>query len=105
MAIVKSKKIWWTPITGSDVTGYRVYVAPAGTAFATTLQNITVGAGVSFVVVPDAFPAGTFVEEADYTVWIVSIDDSGNESDPFVLTGHFDFQPPPKVAEAGISDL
>ena len=105
MAIIKSKRIWWTPITGSDVVSYKIYVAKAGVEFGPTLVNVSVPATVSEVMAPTAFPADTFVEDTDYTVWVVAVDDSGNESDPFVLTGHLDFIPPPKVADAGISDV
>lgn len=106
MAKVLKKRIWWSPVPGSDVVGYRVYVAPTPQTHNYSGPYVeVVGADKAEIVAPDGFPAGTFTEDADYNVWITTLDDVGNESDPLALSGHLDFIPPSAPAQGGIVAL
>lgn len=100
------KKIWWDPVSGSDVAGYRVYIGPENAPFTYEYPYVAVAAGGPCeIVAPTGFPPDTFAEDAVYSVWITTVDDLGNESDPLALSGAFDFVPPPAPANGGIVDL
>ena len=103
MSNVISKQIYWEAVDAADLAGYRVYAAPAGTPFSYSLPFIFTDklAIDAFL----AFPAGTFALETDYSIWVTALDLGGNESDPLVLSGRFDFIPPPAPASGGIRDL
>lgn len=96
MAIVKKKRISWTPALDADIVSHRVFVEPEGNTIDPTGTNyVEVGIGeAQEVILPDAFPSGTFIGDGNYIVGIVAVDDVGNLSDVSVVTSPFDFIAP-----------
>lgn len=102
MAKIAKKEIYWLPVEGADVMGYRVYAVAQGTPFSYALPFI--GSVDASVVAPDDFPAGTFDADITYDIFITAVDDVGNESDPLALSAPFDFVAPNPPTDGGIRD-
>lgn len=103
MSKIIKKEIFWTPVEGSDVVGYRVYIGKHDTPFSYDLPFVE--SFDSSVVVPDSFPPNTFDEDTTYSIFITAVDDVENESDPLVLSAPFDFVAPNPPASGGIRDF
>jgi len=103
MSKISKKRIFWSPVEGEDVVGYRVYVAPETALFSYGLSFVETPE--THVTAPDSFPSGTFDIDQVYNVWITAVDDVGNESDPLALISPFDFVAPSSPSSGGISDL
>lgn len=104
MPKIKKKRIWWDDVIGPDVVGYHVYVAPQGIEFDYAMPHTEVAAGDTEIIAPDGFPEGMFDLDVNYSVWITTVDDMGNESDPLLLTAPFDFVAPPAPSAGGVED-
>jgi len=104
--VVQSKRIWWEAVAASDLVGYKVYWAKAPADFSYDLPNVKeVSKETTEIIVPVDLPAEQFEQDVNYNIWVTSVDDQGNESDPLLLVGQFDFTPPPKPATGGVEDL
>lgn len=95
MAIVKKKRITWDGSPDADVVAHRIYVVKEGE---TLQQGISPSTAVDMptleIILPDAFPPGTFDMDVNYQVAISAVDDVGNESDAVVVSHPFDFIAP-----------
>lgn len=95
MADVKKKKIKWTTANDADIVTHRVVVAPEDVELTKETQPfVDIAMPEAEIVLPDAFPAGTFSAEGNYHVGVFSVDDVGNTSDIAVVASPFDFIAP-----------
>jgi len=97
MAKIVTRTVKWDAVPPEvQVTGYRVYVAKAGVPHSYDLPHADVAANLTQLVLPcEQLPQSLFVPDGDYSVWITTLEQGGNESDPLALSGRFDFTPPP----------
>ena len=66
-----------------------------------TCKQVT---GKAELIIPDEWPEFP-KEPGDYHIGITSRDDVGNQSDPFLSSGQFRFQPPPPPAKGGVESI
>jgi len=94
MAVVKKKRVRWTLPNDSDLVATRVRVnGTDGTIFLSD-PFIDVPFPEAEIILPDAFPPGTFDLDTNYIVGLSSIDDVGNEGDIIEVSSPFDFVAP-----------
>lgn len=95
MGDVKKKRIRWTPAEDADISFHRVVVAPEGIELTKDIQPfVDVAMPTAEIILPDAFPPGTFSGDENYFIGVFSFDDVGNSSDMAVVTSPFDFIAP-----------
>ena len=95
MARVKKKRVSWTPAPDADIVKHRVYVSQADMNLDILTDSfIELDIPTASVLLPDDFPAGTFVGEGNFTVGVSAIDDVGNEGDVAIVASPFDFIAP-----------
>jgi hypothetical protein len=107
MPLIRKRRIWWEPVAGA--VAYLVYVNAEGKTIdpdrftwreAPGVISRRV-AGYTEIVLPDEWPE--FPEKpGTYVIAITARDDAGNESDPLLLTGVFNFVAPPSPSKGGI---
>jgi len=96
MAIVKKKKISWTPAGDADIVAHRVYAVESGIVInpeVTPYVEVLI-TDPQEIIAPDGFPAGTFSGDTNYTIGMVAVDDVGNLSDVVEISSPFDFIAP-----------
>ena len=110
MPFIRQRRIRWEPV--SEATSYGVYIGADKTIFNPEKFMWRSTPGILFkflkgkteLILPDEWPE--FPEEpGTYYIGITSIDDVGNESDPFLSPGLFKFIPPPTPLKGGIEVL
>jgi len=110
MPLIRKRRIWWGPVP--EATSYVVYVSkddkihdPAKFLWENTPDIVSKPViGKTELIVPDEWPE--FPKEAGtYHIRIVSRDDAGNQSDPFLLSGLFKFLAPPSPSKGGLETL
>jgi hypothetical protein len=94
MAIVKKKRITWTPAPDAAIVKHRVYVTDGVDIDPKVDQYIEVLMPHTSILLPDEFPAGTFEGEGNYIIGVSAIDDVGNEGDLAIVASPFDFIAP-----------
>jgi hypothetical protein len=110
MPLIRKRRIWWGPVPGAA--SYVVYVSkddkiynPAKFLWENTPDIVSMPViGKTELIVPDEwseFPK----EPGTYHIGITSRDDVGNQSDPFLLSGLFNFLAPPSPTKGGIESL
>jgi hypothetical protein len=110
MPLIQKKRIWWEPVNGAVT--YVVYVDPeSGTIDPAKFSWRDMPgmiskrvAGYTELVLPDEwaeFPA----KPGTYHIAVTARDDTGNESDPLVLTGLFNFVAPAAPSKGGVDDF
>jgi hypothetical protein len=107
MPLIRKRRIWWEPVP--EATSYVVYVANDSTIFDPTkfLWEATPGiiskqiTGKTELIIPDEWPEFP-TKPGIYHIGITAQDEVGNQSDPFLSTGHFKFLAPPMPLKSGI---
>jgi hypothetical protein len=95
VAKVKKKRVSWTPAIDADIVKHKVYVSEADLELDIYTDDfIIIDMPTCSVLLPDEFPAGTFVGEGNFTVGVSAIDDVGNEGDVAIVASPFDFIAP-----------
>jgi hypothetical protein len=110
MPLIRKRRIWWEPVL--EVKSYVVYASTDKTVFDRNnfLWEATPGIiskainGKTELIIPDEWPEFPN-EQGTYYIGITSRDDAGNQSDPFLSSGLFNFIPPPPPMKAGIESL
>ena len=110
MPLVRKRKVWWEPAPGAS--SYVVYLSedvaifePENFSWETTPGIISkVVTGRTELILPDDWPEFP-KEPGTYYIGITSRDDSGNQSDPFIVSGSFKFLAPPAPSQGGIESL
>jgi len=110
MPFIRKRRIWWEPVP--EATSYVVYVSKDDKICdpATFLWEDTPGIvfkpviGKTELTVPDEWPEFPR-EPGTYHIGIVSRDDVGNQSNPFLLSGLFKFLAPPSPSKGGIESF
>jgi hypothetical protein len=110
MPLVPKRKVWWEPVPGAS--SYVVYLSEERVIFEPDnfLWETTPGIiskrviGKTEVILPDDWPEFP-KEPGTYYIGITSRDDSGNQSDPFLVSGSFKFLAPPAPSQGGIESL
>ena len=110
MPLIRKRRIWWGPVP--EATSYVVYVSkddkihdPANFLWENTPDIVSRPVlGKTELIVPDEWPEFP-KEPGTYHIGIVSRDDAGNQSDPFLLSGLFKFLAPPAPPKGGIETL
>ncbi len=110
MPLIRKRRIWWEP--APRATSYVVYVSkddrihdPAKFLWENTPDVVFKSViGKTELVVPEEWPE--FPKElGTYYIGITSIDEVGNQSDPFLLSGLFKFLAPPSPSRGGVESL
>lgn len=110
MPLIRKRRIWWEPVP--EAVGYVLYVSKDRSVFNPSTFSWEATPGVIFksvnekteLIIPDEWPE--FPGEAGtYYIGIVSKDEMGNQSDPFLSQGIFKFVPPPPPSQGGIESL
>lgn len=110
MAFIRKRRIWWEPV--SEASSYVVYVSKDSSIFEPNRFSWEATPGITFkqvnckteLIIPDEWPE--FPQESEnYHIGITSRDDVGNQSDPFLSSGLFKFQPPPPPLKGGIESI
>ena len=107
---VRKRRIWWESV--SEASSYGVYVSrdrtllePDHFSWETTPGIISkLVTGKTELIIPDEWPEFP-TEPGTYHIGITSIDDIGNQSAPFLLSGVFKFFSPPAPSRGGIEIL
>jgi hypothetical protein len=110
MPAICRKRIWWEPVPG--VTTYVIHVwksdhltDPARFSWGKTSGMISrTVSGKTSLVIPDEWPEFP-IQPATYHIAVVSKDEMGNQSDPFLMSGRFKFIAPPPPEKGGIESL
>jgi len=110
MAQIRKRRIWWEPVL--EANNYVVYASKDKTVFdsRTFMGETTDGiisklvTGKAELIIPDDWPEFP-TEQGTYYIGITSIDEVGNQSDPFLSEGVFKFIPPPPPLKGGIESL
>jgi hypothetical protein len=111
MPLIHKRRIWWEPVPGA--TGYIVYVGadnkvidPSAFSWGNTPGMIsrTISGKVTEIVIPDEWPEFP-AKKGTYYLAITAQDDEGNQSDPLVLSGVFNFIAPAAPSKGGIEDF
>jgi hypothetical protein len=110
MAFIRRRRIWWEPV--SEASSYVVYVSKDASTFEPNRFSWEATPGITFkqvtgkaeLIIPDEWPEFP-KESGNYHIGITSRDDVGNQSDPFLSSGQFRFQPPPSPAKGGIESI
>jgi hypothetical protein len=110
MAFTRRRRIWWEPV--SEASSYVVYVSQDASTFEPNRFSWEATPGITFrqvtgkaeLIIPDEWPEFP-KEPGNYHIGITSRDDVGNQSDPFLSSGQFRFQPPPPPAKGGIESI
>ena len=110
MPFIRKRRIWWEPVP--EATSYVVYVSkgnktydPEKFLWEKTPDIVSkVVIGKMELIVPDQWPEFP-KEPGTYHIGITSRDDVGNQSDPFLLSGSFNFLAPPSPSKGGIDSL
>jgi len=110
MSLIRKRRIWWEAVSG--VSSYVVYAGTSQNDFDPGTFSWETTPGVVFkvvfgkneIIIPDEWPEFP-AEERTYYIGITSRDDAGNQSDPFVSSGLFKFNPPPRPQKGGIESL
>lgn len=102
MAKIVNKVMWFSAVEDAD--SYIVRMLPEKNTFNYEHEPTLVLAGSGYKpgdeVETDLSSHG--ISENVYDIYITARDSSGNESDPFVLTGaRLDFTPPPIITSGG----
>jgi len=108
--LILKRRIWWEPVLGAS--SYVVYVSKEKTIFEpdnfsweTTPGIISkLVRGKTKLIIPDEWPEFP-TESGTYYIGITSRDDTGNQSDPFLLSGLFKFLAPSAPLRGGIENL
>lgn len=110
MPLIKKRRIWWESVP--EAVGYVLYVSKDRKVFEPSTFSWENTPGVIFksvngkteLIIPDEWPE--FPDEpGTYYIGIVSKDEVGNQSDPFLSQGIFKFVPPPPPSQGGIVSL
>ena len=107
---VLKRRIWWESVP--EASSYGVYVSkdrtllePDHFSWETTPGIISKAViGKTELIIPDEWPEFP-TEPGTYHIGVTSRDDSGNQSDPFLLSGAFKFFAPPAPSRGGIEGL
>jgi hypothetical protein len=110
MPFIRKRRIWWEPV--AEATSYVVYVSKDGEVFepARFSWGNTPGIisrpviGKTDLVIPDEWPEFP-IQPGIYHIAITSRDDVENQSNPFLLSGHFKLVAPPSPSRSGIESL
>lgn len=95
MARVKKKRVSWTAPPDTDVVAHRVFVGNEGeTIDPSTFSYVEVLMPHTSILLPDEFPAGTFMGDGNYIIAVCAVDDVGNEGDLAIVASPFDFIAP-----------
>jgi hypothetical protein len=108
--LIHKRRIWWEPVP--EAKSYMVYVLKEDKSIAPVdfLWENTPGiipklvVGKTEIMIPDDWPEFP-VTPGTYHIGITSMDDVGNQSDPFVLSGLFRFVAPRSPSRGGIESL
>ena len=110
MPLVPKRKVWWEPVPGASsyvvyLSEERAFFEPDNFLWETTPGIISKRViGKTEVILPDNWPEFP-KEPGTYYIGITSRDDSGNQSDPFLVSGSFKFFAPPAPSQGGIESL
>lgn len=110
MPLIRKRRIWWEPVP--EAVEYVLYVSKERNVFDPSTFFWEASSGVIFksvkgkteLIIPDEwsdFPN----EPGTYYIGIVSKDEVGNQSDPFLFQGIFKFVPPAPPSQGGIESL
>ena len=110
MPLIRKRRIWWEPVL--EATSYVVYASTDKTVFdpnnflwdATPGIIFKVVTGKTELIIPDEWPEFS-TKQGTYYIGITSRDDTGNQSDPFVLSVVFKFISPPSPMRGGIESF
>jgi hypothetical protein len=110
MPLVPKRKVWWEPVPAAS--SYVVYLSEERAIFEPDnfLWETTPGIiskrviGKTEVILPDDWPEFP-KKPGTYYIGITSRDDSGNQSDPFLVSGSFKFLALPAPSQGGIESL
>ena len=94
MSKVKKKRIIWDAAVDVDIVAHKVFVVPEGNPVDMDSPFVEILMPVTEVLLPDAFPEGTFAGDGNYMVAVAAIDDVGNEGDLAFVAHPFDFIAP-----------
>lgn len=96
MAIVKKKRISWTPSGDADVVSHRIFAKEVSTPINPEVDSYVevLITDPQEIIAPDGFPSGTFAGDTNYTIGMVAVDDVGNLSDVVEISVPFDFIAP-----------
>lgn len=94
MAVIKKKRVKWTAAPDADVVAHRVRVEHESEPLDNLSLFVEIPMPTCEVILPDAFPAGTFAAEGNYNLGICAVDDVGNEGDIIMVASPFDFVAP-----------
>ena len=95
MAVVRKKRVRWDADPNTpDIIAHKVYVAKEADVLDYASPNVQVTMPQTEIILPDAYPPGTFDEDVNYQVGISAVDDVGNESNIVIVTAPFDFIAP-----------
>jgi hypothetical protein len=110
MPLIRKRRVWWEPVP--EATSYVVYVIkddkiydPVKSLWENTSDIVSkIVIEKTELILPDEwleFPK----EPGIYQIGIVSRDDVGNQSAPFLLSGLFKFLAPPSPSKGGIESI
>ncbi len=111
MPVICKRRIWWEPV--AEATGYVIHVWKSEPttdhpefSWGKTPGMIskTVSARKSDLIIPDEWPEFP-AQPGTYQIAVTSKDDLGNQSDPFFMSGRFNFVAPPPPSKGGIESL
>jgi hypothetical protein len=110
MPLIRKRRIWWESVP--EATSYVVYVRkddkmhdPTKFLWENTPDIVSKPViGKTELILPNEWPEFP-KEPGTYHIWIISRDDVGNQSDPFLLSGLFKFLAPPSPSKGGIESL
>jgi hypothetical protein len=110
MPLIRKRRVWWEPVP--EATSYVVYVIkddkiydPVKSLWENTSDIVSkIVIEKTELILPDEwleFPK----EPGIYQIGIVSRDDVGNQSAPFLLSGLFKFLAPPSPSKGGVESI
>ena len=110
MPLIRKRRIWWEPVP--EASDYVVYVSkdskmsdPSKFAWENTPGIICKTVlGKTELIIPDEWPEFP-ADPGIYYIAVTSRDSVGNQSDPFLASGHFKFAAPPPPPKGGIESL
>lgn len=110
LPLILKRRIWWEPVP--KAIGYVVYVSQDRSIFYQENFRWEATDGIVYKVVngkTELFLLDGWLEfpkeTGTYYIGITSRDELGNESDPFILEGFFNFIPPARPSKGGIEYL
>lgn len=110
MPFICKRRLWWEPVP--EAVSYVVLVYKGGPIPDPAMATWEAVSGVisksvsgkTELIIPDEWPEFP-TEPGTYQIAIKAMDEVGNQSDPFVLSGRFKFIAPPSPSKGGIESL